>query len=126
MNVLARDTSLINLQRLSYLVEGSLCGNTGTSRENGKTVVKCRSVVSGNYLVLQVSQIRSMDIGELDITVYDTGIELNRLAKTSLKVQLMTMLLLCRFHPSYVTWLEWVPHPAVRQPKPVVMVLSCG
>ena len=122
MNVLARDTSLINLQRLNYLVEGSLCGNTGTSRQNGKAIVKCRSVVSGNFLVLQVSQIRAMDIGELDITVYDIGIELNRLARKKLK----TMLLLCRFHPSYVTWLEWVLHPAVRQPKPVVMVLSCG
>ena len=47
LNVVARESSLHHLQQLDYLVEGKLCGNTGTSRINTTAVVRCQSIVIG-------------------------------------------------------------------------------
>ena len=73
VNVMARDTSLHHLQRLDHLVDGRLCGNTGTSRVNGKAVVRCQKIVFGRYLVLQDTQGRFLSIGEVDIMVKNIG-----------------------------------------------------
>ena len=75
VNVMARDSSLHHMQRLDHLVDGRLCGNTGTSRVNGKAVVRCLKIVFGRYLVLQVTQGRFLSIGEVDIMVKNIGKE---------------------------------------------------
>ena len=66
--------SLTHLQRLDYLVEGRLCGNTGISKDPVKVAVECQADVFGRYLVLQVSKLQDLNIGEVGIMVKNMGI----------------------------------------------------